>query len=220
MFKHYRSISSLILLIAIIFNLTACATSEVPGSFSTPRQTPALMTGGAVLGGVAGKISGGGAAVLSGAAVGAGVGGLLGLYADSQISLIKRLHAQGVQVVRLGDNVTIIIPSDRCFEPGTAGIDGDYDPALQNVAALLKTYGNVAITVTGYTDDVMDACQAQILTRAQADSIVAYMWAHGIAFQRMCAVGRGVQCPIAQNDTVAGSAANRRIEITLRQGQG
>jgi outer membrane protein OmpA-like peptidoglycan-associated protein len=127
------------------------------------------------------------------------------------------LREQGVQVEQVGHNVTILIPSDAAFEAGTATINEDYQSTLLNVAGFIKRFGNVQVTVTGYTDAVMEPEQAQILSRAQADSIVAYLWAHGIPHQCMYARGSGAECPIAQNDTVAGSAKNRRVEITLRQ---
>ncbi len=122
---------------------------------------------------------------------------------------------QGIQVTQLGSQVRIFISSDQCFEAGTSNIKENYQPNLDRLVALLKAYGNVSMSITGYTDNVLPAQQAKLLSRAQADSIVSYLWAHGIPHQQLYAKGKGADCPIAQNETVIGSAMNRRIEISL-----
>jgi len=133
-------------------------------------------------------------------------------------SLIAKLSNAGVQVVQVGDNVTVVLPTDRCFEQDTASIEESCMPILYDITTLLKSYGNVAITVTGYTDNVASPEQNQRFSRLQADSIVGYLWTHGIPFQRLYAEGRGADCNIAGNETLGGSTLNRRIEIALRQG--
>jgi outer membrane protein OmpA-like peptidoglycan-associated protein len=125
------------------------------------------------------------------------------------------LISPGMQIVQLGNRVNIYISSDRCFEAGTSNIKENYQPNLDNLVAVLKSYGSTPMTISAYTDNVLPARQAQLLSRAQADSLISYLWAHGIPYQQLYAVGKGQECPIAQNDTVTGSAMNRRIEISL-----
>jgi outer membrane protein OmpA-like peptidoglycan-associated protein len=129
---------------------------------------------------------------------------------------MSNLRSQGVQIVQIGANIRVILPTDKCFESNTPIIKESCEPVLQRIAAFLTPYRNVPMTVTGYTDAVMSPAQAQWLSHGRAESVVAYLWAHGIPHQQLSAAGRGAACPIAQNDTVVGSAMNRRVEITLR----
>jgi outer membrane protein OmpA-like peptidoglycan-associated protein len=131
------------------------------------------------------------------------------------VNVRQTLISQGMQIIQLGNQVRIFISSDQCFETGTSNIKENYQPNLDQLVAVLKSYGSVTMAITGYTDNVLEARQAKLLSRAQADSIVGYLWAHGIPHQQLYAAGKGSECPVAQNDTVIGSAMNRRIEISL-----
>lgn len=135
----------------------------------------------------------------------------------SESKLNMQLAMAGGQLVRKGDDVMIVLPTDSCFEVNTARFTENCVPILRTMTDVVKSYGNVPITVTGYTDDVVSAQQARLLSRSQAESVVAYLWTQGISRQRMYAAGRGSKCAIASNATVAGSAYNRRVEITLRK---
>jgi len=207
------------LLILAVFNLTACAfnSGRVPGSLSTPNDVAAHTVAGVVVGGVVGRIAKNSiGSIATGAVVGGVVGTVVGIYSERPAKYIGKLTEQGIQVVQLGDNVTVILPSDQCFEQGTATITYACEPIMQNLAALFKLYDNAPITITGYTDDVGEPSQARLLTYYQADSVLTYLWAHGIPFRQMTAIGKGADCNVATNDTVAGSAANRHIEIAVR----
>ena len=49
----------------------------------------------------------------------------------------------------------------------------------------------------------------------RANAVAGYLGGRGIASSRMIVSGAGESRPIASNDTEAGRAANRRVEITL-----
>lgn len=207
-----------IFFVFIALILTACAWQQGTPSLYTPRPTPIFTAVGAGTGAIAGyttsKTVG---STLGGAGIGAGVGFLMGMYADSRVNMIKRLESHNVQVVILGDNVTVILPTDGCFYPGSPEIMETCEQTMTDLTTFLKSFGNVPITVTGYTDNVGSYCTLLILSRQQADAVVAYLWAHGIPFRQMVSIGKGPCCNIATNNTVVGSAENRHIEITLRQ---
>jgi len=50
----------------------------------------------------------------------------------------------------------------------------------------------------------------------RAQSVVNYLSTHGVTAQRLSAQGLGSTQPIADNNTEAGRAQNRRVEIYLR----
>jgi outer membrane protein OmpA-like peptidoglycan-associated protein len=133
----------------------------------------------------------------------------------ARVGLLEKLTAENIQVIQRGDKLTIILLTDRCFAQGSNTIDESCYPALDNIAALLKTYTARPIIVAGYTDEVQNSCYNGEWSRHLADSIVAYLWSHGIPWQCMRAVGYGDTQPIASTHTVCGNAVNRRIEITI-----
>lgn len=135
----------------------------------------------------------------------------------SEASLIEQLRYQGVQVIKIGDYVRIIMYSDNLFETDTPNLSYCAEPVLVNVTCLLRKYGDVPIRIKAYTDTVPNCCFAHQLTQDQADSVLAFLWAHGIPHQQMCAQGFACYDPIASIHTVCGNAFNRRIEIWLQQ---
>lgn len=138
--------------------------------------------------------------------------------APSQQKINYLSKQNNVQVVQLGDQLKIIIPTDGCFDLYTATILYSCRPTLDAVANVLKEYGNSAIVVAGFTDTVGSPQAAKALSKRQADSLVAYFWAReGIAHQRFTTIGYGQDNPIADNVNVDGSYYNRRIEITTQR---
>src|SRR3546814_3387237 len=57
-----------------------------------------------------------------------------------------------------------------------------------------------------------DVCSSD-LSRAQ--SVMQYLGEHGVAADRMTAVGRGETQPIADNDSDEGRELNRRVELRI-----
>ncbi|HCN71570.1 MAG TPA: flagellar motor protein, partial [Pusillimonas sp.] len=53
------------------------------------------------------------------------------------------------------------------------------------------------------------------LSSARAGSVVRYLEANGIASRRLRAVGYADTRPLAQNNTAANRALNRRVELML-----
>ena len=74
---------------------------------------------------------------------------------------------------------------------------------------------SAAITITGYTDNSGDERTNQQLSKARADSVVAYMVARGIAAERLQSHGAGSSLPIATNDNAHARKLNRRIEAEI-----
>ena len=71
--------------------------------------------------------------------------------------------------------------------------------------------------ISGHTDNVAPNCYNLRISDMRAQTIQAYLWVRGIQFRRMCATGCGNCVPIANQVTVEGNAANRRIEIRVRK---
>lgn len=136
--------------------------------------------------------------------------------APSQRQVDQMKQQNNVQVVQLGDQIRIIIPTDGCFDLYTTTILPACRPKLDAAASILKAYGNSPVVVAGFTDAVASPSASKTLSKRQADSFVAYFWARqGIPYQRFTAIGYGQDNPIADNVNVDGSSYNRRMEITV-----
>ena len=88
-------------------------------------------------------------------------------------------------------------------------------PVLDNVASTLNEYNQTVVEVAGHTDSVGTDAYNQALSERRANSVAAYLGRKGVMQQRMIMVGAGETRPVASNDTDAGRAQNRRVEITL-----
>lgn len=180
---------------------------------------------GAIIGAVAGAVAG----LLSGddaterrqrALVGAGVGGLaggaIGNYQDRQErALRERMAGTGVDVVRNGDNITLNMPENITFGFDRSDLQPQFYPVLDNVANTLREYNQTIVEVAGHTDSKGTDAYNQGLSERRAASVGNYLMAKGLMRDRFILVGAGESRPVASNDTEAGRAQNRRVEITL-----
>jgi outer membrane protein OmpA-like peptidoglycan-associated protein len=102
------------------------------------------------------------------------------------------------------------------FKTRSADLDAASEPLLDSIADIAKRCGTVRIEVTGHTDTVGTKSGNQRLSEDRARAVVTYLVQHGIALQRIDAVGYGETRPVAPNDTEANRAKNRRIEFRVK----
>ncbi len=86
---------------------------------------------------------------------------------------------------------------------------------LNEVAPRLKDNPDVRLIIEGYTDDRGAAEYNQKLSQRRADAAKDYLVSQGVAGNRIDAVGRGEENPIASNDTEEGRAQNRRVVLKV-----
>ena len=197
--------------------LTACATS--PDDPNAKAKKAAVI--GAVAGVLAGAASGDDATerrqrATVGAALGAGIGAGIGHYQDKQeAELRKKLAGTGVDVVRDGDNIILDMPSGITFAFASSDINAQFYPVLDQVASTLGSYDQTTVNVIGHTDSVGSDAANQTLSERRAGSVAGYLQSRGVGAGRLSTMGYGETRPVASNETEAGRAENRRVEITL-----
>lgn len=101
------------------------------------------------------------------------------------------------------------------FATGSADLDASSQTEIDNVAAILKAYPGVNITVEGHTDNTGDAAANKKLSMDRATTVVNKLRAKGIGAGRLTAMGYGSENPVADNSTAEGRAQNRRIEMKV-----
>jgi outer membrane protein OmpA-like peptidoglycan-associated protein len=152
--------------------------------------------------------------------LGAGLGGLagagIGAYMDRQERELRaRTAGTDVQVIRQGDNLVLNIPSGITFAYDSADVQPQFQRTLDQVASTLAQYNETYIDVYGHTDSTGSDAYNQDLSERRATSVADYLAGHGVQTARIGTRGYGETQPIAANDTDAGRAANRRVEIKI-----
>lgn len=212
-----KNTHSLIALSLFAFIAGGCATS--PDDPNAKAKTGALI--GAAAGVAAGLLTGDNATerrqqAMVGAALGAAAGGGIGHYQDKQeAKLRQQLQGTGVDVIRNGDNITLDMPSGITFAFNSSDINSQFYSVLDKVATTLNEYNQTTINVAGHTDSIGSDSANQALSVRRATSVAQYLQSRGISNQRLQTTGFGESRPVDSNDTDAGRANNRRVEITL-----
>jgi outer membrane protein OmpA-like peptidoglycan-associated protein len=91
---------------------------------------------------------------------------------------------------------------------------------LDQVGGYIKKYAAGKITVRGYTDSVGKAAANQALSEKRAQKVKEYLAVEqNIPAADITTEGLGSSQPVAGNETEAGRALNRRVEISIPTGQ-
>ena len=184
-----------------------------PDLQKTRQGTAIGAAGGAAIGLIAG---GGWKGALIGAGVGALAGGLVGNYQDKQEAKLRaQMAGTGVEVVRMGDNLTLSMPGNVTFAFDSSKLNPQFDPVLDKLANTLVEYNQTVIQIAGHTDSTGSHAYNMKLSLARADSVKSYLVSRGVPSARLVTIGAGPDYPIASNATDAGRAENRRVEITI-----
>ena len=197
----------------------AVAASLVAGCATQQGTNTALGTGvGAGTGAAIGAIFGGGKGAAIGAATGAVVGGVTGYNWDNiRNRMSGATKGTGTQITEQPDgSLKLNIPSSVTFDTSSYAIKSSFAPVLDQLAQTLQQNPEVVASVVGHTDSTGSLQYNQTLSVNRAESVTGYLAQRGIAPQRLSATGMGPNQPIADNNTEAGRAANRRVEIYLR----
>lgn len=99
------------------------------------------------------------------------------------------------------------------FDTGKATIQPDSEDTLQSIVKLMQGTPSLKLRIEGYTDNAGNASANQVLSDKRAQSVVAWLSAHGVDKSRLAAKGFGQNNPVADNNTDDGRAKNRRVEL-------
>jgi outer membrane protein OmpA-like peptidoglycan-associated protein len=203
----------LIALTPLLLPLAGCAT--VPNPFAAPAEAAAPPAGAPASAPTAGTtdprvaaLTGAGVAPLSGAAA--------GNYMDRQADELRtQLQATGASVTRLGNQLVLNLPADAMFESGKAVVKPEFAATLASIGAVLKHFDQTTINVYGYTDQQGPEPANKTLSQRRAVAVATALTNQGADQRRFYIEGRGSADAIATNQTDAGRAQNRRVEVQI-----
>jgi len=126
----------------------------------------------------------------------------------------------GVQVDAVGCRIlfqerqTTLVLEGVNFETGKAELTQAARAILLTVAQSLVANADIRVEVGGHTDITGSRGLNMRLSQARAESVQSFLLQNGVSADRMTARGYGPDNPIDSNDTRAGRARNRRVELT------
>lgn len=91
---------------------------------------------------------------------------------------------------------------------------------LESLAKFLHKHATRRLVVEGYTDNSGAKAKNQKLSEDRSLAVKSALIGRGIDPRRIKSVGLGARYPRADNDTAAGRAQNRRVEIVISNSQG
>jgi outer membrane protein OmpA-like peptidoglycan-associated protein len=178
---------------------------------------------GAVIGAGAGGAVGAavGAATGStarGAIIGAAVGGVAGAVIGSQMDKQREELAEdleGARVERYGEGVLVTFDSGLLFDFDSSVVKGAAQSNLTNLANSLRNYPDTEVLIVGHTDSQGSDSYNQGLSERRAVAAKNFLVTQGVPADRVRTEGLGEMEPVASNDTDAGRAQNRRVEVAI-----
>jgi outer membrane protein OmpA-like peptidoglycan-associated protein len=102
------------------------------------------------------------------------------------------------------------------FDTNKSIIKDKDKPQLKKAIEFIKSHKGSKIRVAGHTDSVASEKYNQKLSERRAAAVVNYFVKKGAVKRAdISSVGYGKSKPIASNDTAAGRAENRRVEVHI-----
>jgi outer membrane protein OmpA-like peptidoglycan-associated protein len=157
----------------------------------------------------------------------------LGGATAERAALVQRLEAQArvkeqfervekmftrneARVFREGDNIILRLIG-LSFDSGESAIKQDSFDLLAKVEKAIDIFPRSELVVEGHTDSYGGDELNQKLSQERAEALQQYMInAMRIPSYRVIATGFGETNPVANNETAAGRAKNRRIDIVIK----
>lgn len=102
------------------------------------------------------------------------------------------------------------------FDKASASVSNVDNSLVENIISFLEKNPNSKIAVDGYASSEGDLTLNQQLSQSRADAFKTYLISKGGSENRIVATGKGIDNPIASNDTEEGRQKNRRVEISIQ----
>jgi outer membrane protein OmpA-like peptidoglycan-associated protein len=99
------------------------------------------------------------------------------------------------------------------FEFNKATLKQESFSILEQVYASLTEWPEIRVEIIGHTDSIGSKMYNRRLSKKRAETVRDYLISKGITSDRLVALGKGEDEPIATNKTEDGRATNRRVEL-------
>ena len=119
------------------------------------------------------------------------------------------------QKPELLQQLEVKVSDETCFGFDSVSLTEEGKDALQEVANTLKNYPESPVVIVGHTCSMGDPYYNIDLSRRRAEAVRSVLQQQYGVTNPISIEGKGASEPKDSNDTVAGRAANRRVEIFI-----
>jgi len=144
-------------------------------------------------------------------------------YKQLNQNLQTEVNADQVQIKQLQNRLQVTMVNAILFPEGGWELSQNGKQELGKIVPTLQGVTAKQIVIEGYTDNepILEPLASRFpnnwyLSAARAISVVSYLDEQGLDPNQLSAVAFGKYHPIAPNDTPAGRAQNRRINIVIQ----
>ena len=102
------------------------------------------------------------------------------------------------------------------FKNGSAELMDLNDSKISTILDKLKSNPNLEINVEGHASSEGDLEFNKNLSQKRADKYSSYLVSQGVPKNNIKSIGKGIDNPIASNETEEGRAQNRRVEVIIK----
>jgi OOP family OmpA-OmpF porin len=136
---------------------------------------------------------------------------------DDRHAEMKRTKPQSTARMKKAEPAVakVIELSGVSFKTNSEVLDSSSYQRLDKAAATLKNNPGTNVIVAGHTDSSGDAAYNQSLSEKRASMVRNYLIGKGVDGSRLSARGYGETEPVASNNSSAGRAKNRRVELRI-----
>lgn len=215
--RQFARFSRVFVVFILLFAFSACSGYKQvwPANQPLPGTKSKSVATGAIAGYAAASVTG--VPVVIGALSGSVAGGAIGDYFSEHEGFAEKLDIAGIKLVAIGEDIKIILPSDRFLYGKSTKLNPAYYPALDGISDMIANFDKTTVKVAGFTDDVGDDLENLAISRAQAQMVANYLMRHHIDARLIYSIGYGCEHNVSSNLSAKGRSENRRVEITLRR---
>jgi outer membrane protein OmpA-like peptidoglycan-associated protein len=196
--------------------IAAARSSTMAEAYQNTNQR----TKGAIIGGASGLVTA--AAITTSVGIfpatltGAIIGASYGSYIDANTTMMDQLKNRNVDVLALGDQRLLVIPSGSLFSAWGSTIKPDAYTTLYLIAKYISDYTPMAVRVAAYSNANGSPRMDLQLTKDQAQAVAKFLWYSGMNARFIYAEGMDGSNLISKN-TGSWNGDNYRVEISFAQ---
>ena len=120
-----------------------------------------------------------------------------------------------MQVVQVGQKVTVLIPGDTLFYGKTGNFKPQAFDMLESLTGYLKSHHVNRFKVIGYVDNMTNSTDNDLVSKKQAEALMTYLWKHldGVVWSRF--EGQGARNPLTEAKEGVAQGRNRRLTVAF-----
>jgi len=144
-------------------------------------------------------------------------------YDQLNQTMSSEIGSQQMHIERLQNAIKVTVNDQLLFPSGEWQMPATAQQIIGKMVPILAPMQQTKIMVNGYTDNVpigpglvrQGITSNLVLSQKRAENVMNFMTSQGVNPSLVSAQGFGDADPVASNDTEAGRAQNRRVELTL-----